>query len=147
MVAASQVVVAVAGSAATIAIARLLGPSEMAPYALAQSLILVLSVLATLGVELGLTYYVSSGMWDARSAARTAIVASAALGGVGAVLGLAFRAAIPSALGQLSVWLTVVTVAAVPFTLAWRLVSGVALAVDRYEACTHRHPHSRQYSS
>src|SRR6185503_19258290 len=38
MVATSQLVVAIAGAAATIAVARLLGPSDMAPYALAQSL-------------------------------------------------------------------------------------------------------------
>lgn len=134
MVATSQLVVAIAGAAATIAVARLLGPSDMAPYALAQSLVFALSVLATLGLELGLTYYVSSGTWDARSAARTAIVASACLGVAAALIGLAFRAVAPSALGQLSVWLTVLAVAAVPFTLSWRLVPGVALAVDRYEA-------------
>ena len=58
MVAASQVVIATAGAAATIAIARLLGPADVASYALALTLALALSVVATLGVELGLTYYV-----------------------------------------------------------------------------------------
>ena len=134
MVAASQVVIATAGAAATIAIARLLGPADVASYALAQTLALALSVVATLGVELGLTYYVSSGTWDARSAARTAITTAAGMGVAAALLGLCFRAVAPSALGQLSVSLTVVAVAAVPFMLAWRLVPGVALAVDRYEA-------------
>jgi O-antigen/teichoic acid export membrane protein len=134
MVAASQVTIAITGAAATIAIARLLGPSDLASYALAQSLVLVLIVLATLGIELGLTYYVSSGAWDARSAAGTAIAAAAGMGATAALLGLAIRAAAPSALGRLSVGLTVVAVAAVPFALAWFLVSGVGLAVDRYEA-------------
>jgi O-antigen/teichoic acid export membrane protein len=134
MAGASRVTVAVTGAATTILIARVLGPDGSGAYFLAQSLVLVLTVAATFGVEHGIAYYVSSGAWAPRHAAREALRAAVVSGVVGAALGLAARLIVPSAFAGLPVWATAVVVGGLPFALAWFYISFVALAVDRYEA-------------
>jgi len=71
MSASSRIGVAIAGALTSIVIARLLGPSGAGAYFVAQSLILVLTVATTLGVEHGIVYFVSSGEWGARPAYRS----------------------------------------------------------------------------
>jgi O-antigen/teichoic acid export membrane protein len=134
MSAASRITVALTGAAATILVARLLGPEGAGGYAIAQTLILLLTVATTLGVEHGITYYVSSGRWAAAPAYRSAQRVAVASGLVGALLGLGARLLVPSAFGGLSVGTTVVGVAALPFALSWLYATYLALATDRYEA-------------
>jgi O-antigen/teichoic acid export membrane protein len=134
LTAASQIVVAVAGAATTITIARLLGPGGTGGYAVAQSLVLGLTVLTTLGLEQGITFFVSSRGWDARAASETALRAAVAMGLVGAAAGLCARALAPSAFANLPMWLTVVVVTGIPFALTWVFVTAIALAINRYEA-------------
>jgi O-antigen/teichoic acid export membrane protein len=134
MSAGSQIVVAIAGAATTLAVARLLGPTGTAGYAIAQSVVLLLTVLTTLGLEQGIVYYVSGRSWDARSALQTALVLAGAMGATGAAIALAVRLAAPSAFVMLPVWLTAVVVAGVPFSIAWLFTTAIALATDRYEA-------------
>jgi O-antigen/teichoic acid export membrane protein len=134
MTAVARVGVTAVGALTTIAIARLLGPSGSGAYFVAQSLLALLTVAATLGFEHGIVYYVSSRRWGARSAYGTALRMAAALGLAGAVAGLAVRIAMPAAFDGLPVWLIAVVVAGLPFSLAWLYATYVALATDRYEA-------------
>lgn len=134
MGAVSRLTVTATGAATTILIARLLGPDGSGGYYIAQSVLLLLTVLTTLGVEHGIAYYVSSGAWAARPAYVAALRAAAVVGTVGALAGITARLLVPEAFGHLSLWMTVVTCAALPFGLAWFYLTFVALAVDRYEA-------------
>src|SRR5262245_55731943 len=134
MTAVGRTGVTAVGALMAIAIARLLGPSGSGAYFIAQSLLALLTVATTLGLEHGIVYYVSSGRWEARSAYRTALRMAIGLGLAGAAVGLAVRIAAPSAFDGLSVWLVAIMVAALPFSLAWIYASYVALAKDHYEA-------------
>jgi O-antigen/teichoic acid export membrane protein len=131
--AASRVSVAVTGALTTVAIARLLGPAGSGGFAIALSLVLILTVLTTLGVEQGVVYFVSGRAWSPRAAFRAVLGVAATLGVLGAVGGFAVRLAVPSAFGGISVAGTAVVVAALPFALAWYFVSFAALAIDDYE--------------
>ncbi len=131
---ASRVTVAVTGAATGIYVARLLGPSGAGGYAIAQSLIALLTVASTLGVEHGIAYYVSTGRWSVLSAHRDAQRVALVSGIVGASLGILARVAVPSAFGGLSLATTALAAFALPFALSWFYLSYVALAVDHYEA-------------
>jgi O-antigen/teichoic acid export membrane protein len=133
MSAASRIVVAGTGAATTILIARLLGPDGSGGYFLAQSVVLLLTVVCTFGVEHGIAYYVSTAEWAPRAAFRSALAMAAGVGTIVAVLGILARLAVPSAFSDLSTWLVVVTCAGLPFALIWFYTGFVALAIDRYE--------------
>jgi O-antigen/teichoic acid export membrane protein len=134
MSAASRITVAATGAATTIFVARLLGPDGAGSYAVAQTLIVLLTVATTLGVEHGVAYYVSAGRWDAADAHRSAQRVALASGLVGAGLGVLARLLLPDAFGGLSVATTAMAAGALPFALSWFYVTYVALAIDRYEA-------------
>lgn len=134
MGAASRGTVAVTGALTTVLVARLLGDEGAGSFAIALTIVYVLTVLSTLGLEHGIAYYVSSGRWTARSAFATALRVSAAIGLLGAALGVAARLALPSAFGDLSLALCAVAAGALPFALAWFYGSYVALSDDHYEA-------------
>lgn len=134
MAAASRGTVAVTGALTTIIIARVLGPEGSGTYFVAQSIVLLLMVAGTLGIEHGIAYYVSAGSWPARRAFASAMRMAALAGAVGVVVALLARLAFPSAFGGLSVELTAVVAAGLPFSLVWFYTTFVALATDRYEA-------------
>lgn len=134
MSAASRITVAVTGAATTILIARLLGPDGSGGYAIAQTLILLLTVGTTLGIEHGIVYYVSQRRWAPRDALRVAQRVALVSGTLAAGLGILARLLFPSAFGGLSVALTAVAAGALPFALTWFYTMFVALARDRYEA-------------
>ncbi len=130
----SRVAIAGAGALTTILIARLLGPDGSGGYFVAQSVLLLLTVATTLGIEHGIAYYVSSGAWSPRPALSASLRMGAAASVVGVVGALVVRALIPSAFGGLSPVMTLVAAAALPGWLAFFYTSYVALAIDRYEA-------------
>ena len=134
LTAASQVAVALTGSLTTIVVARALGPAGAGGWAVAQTILLLLMVATTLGVEHGIVYFVSSGRWDPRAAYRSALGLALVAGSCGAALVLGVRLLVPDAFASLSWQLTAVVVAALPFALAWFYGSYCALATDRYEA-------------
>jgi O-antigen/teichoic acid export membrane protein len=134
MGAASRATVAVTGAATTILVARLLGAEGSGNVAVALTVLFVLTVLTTLGVEHGVAYYVSSGRWRAGAAFATTQRVALAVGTLGATVGILARLAIPSAFGDLTVAETAVTAAVLPFSLAWFYGTYVALADDHYEA-------------
>ncbi|MEA2171599.1 MAG: hypothetical protein QOF76_4899 [Solirubrobacteraceae bacterium] len=134
MTAASRVAVAVSGALTTIVIARLLGPSGSGGFATAQTLVLLLIVATTLGVEHGISYMVSSSVWPPRAAFASSLRLAAGVGLAGGAIAVGIRAALPSAFADLTVAETAVTAIAVPFWLAFTFTGYVALATDRYEA-------------
>jgi O-antigen/teichoic acid export membrane protein len=134
MAAASRVTVAVTGAGATILIARVLGPDGSGAYYVAQSLILLLTVAVSVGIEHGIAYYVSSGAWAPRPAYSLALKMALAVGVLGAALGLGARLIFPSAFASLTVAETAAVVASLPFALTWFYVSFIGLATDHYEA-------------
>jgi len=77
---ASRITVAATGALTTIVVARLLGPDGAGGFAIALTLVMLMQTVATLGVEHGIAYYVSSGRWSPREAlgaARRVALASA----------------------------------------------------------------------
>lgn len=133
MGAASRITVAVTGAATTILVARLLGPEGAGGFALAMTIVYVLTVLTTLGMEHGIAYYVSAGSWPPGHALAASQRLALATGVAGALLGFGARLALPSAFGGLTVAESALAAAALPFALAWFYASFVALADDRYE--------------
>jgi O-antigen/teichoic acid export membrane protein len=125
--------VAVAGSLATVAVARILGPAGSGGYAVAISAIVVLTVLSTMGIEHGIAYYVGGRRWAARDAFRSAQRIALGAGLLGAAFGLGVRILYPAAFGDLSVSMTAVVVLAMPFVLSWYYASFVALASEHFE--------------
>ncbi len=132
--AASRAGVALAGSLATVAVARILGPAGSGGYAIAISIIAMLIVLSTLGIEHGIAYYVSSRRWAAREAFRAGQRVALGSGLLWAAVGLGVRLLYPAAFDGLSVSMTVVVVLALPFALSWSYASFVALATDHFES-------------
>jgi O-antigen/teichoic acid export membrane protein len=133
MAAGSRVAVTGAGAATTVVLARVLAPDGWARYFVAQSLLALLVAASTLGIEHGITYFVSAGRWRAGAAFAASLRVSAVVGVAVAALAVCVRVAVPSAFAGLSLTLTAVTAAALPFALAWLYTSYLALAVDRYE--------------
>jgi len=134
MAAASRFTVAATGAATTIFVARMLGPEGTGGFAIALTLVLLLTVACSLGIEHGVAYYVASGRWAPRDALRVTLRVALVAGAIGAGLCVLARLALPSAFGGLSVASTAVAALALPFALTWFYVSFVGLAIDRYEA-------------
>lgn len=133
MGAVSRLSVAVTGAATTIAVARLLGPEGTGGFAVALTVVYVLTVFTTFGVEHGVAYYVGRGSWAPRRALATVLRVAAIVGTTGAALGLLARVVFPDPFGQLTVPEVALAAGALPFSLAWFYGSYVALADDHYE--------------
>jgi O-antigen/teichoic acid export membrane protein len=133
MVGLSRGAVAVTGAATTIVVAHLLGPTGAGSYAIAQTVIILLTVATTLGAEHGIVFYVSSGRWAVRRAFYCSQRLALVSGLVGVGVAVIARLLVPHAFRGLSVPLTLAAAAALPFALAWLYASYVALATARYE--------------
>lgn len=68
LVTVSQLVAALSAALVGVAVARLLGPEGMGAYAVAATLLLSLTALATLGLESGVVYPLKSRRVDSCSA-------------------------------------------------------------------------------
>lgn len=128
----SRVSVTATGAATMVVVAHTLGASGLGAYAAAQTLIAILMVVTTLGIEHGIVYYVSRGDWSAASAFKCSQWLALGCGLVGAGGGLAARVLVPGAFHGLSVGVTVAAAGALPFALSWLYGAYVALATDRY---------------
>lgn len=134
MSALSRASVSVTAAAAMIVVAHLLGPAGLGAYAAAQTLIAVLLVVTTVGIEHGIVYYVSSGRWKAVAAFRCSQRLALGSGLAGAVAAIVLRLTLPGAFHGLSLLVTAVAAMSLPFALSWLYGAYVALAIDRYEA-------------
>lgn len=130
----AQVATALTGFATTIAVARVLGPDGVGAYTVALSLLLILGVLASLGLENGIAWSVASGRWRPRVAFAQTQVAAVVLGAIGVALALVVRLVAPDAFGGLSVALVAVAAAAVIPLISFQYARWLAVALDRYEA-------------
>lgn len=133
MGAVSRISVAVSGAVTMIFVARLLGTEDTGSFALALTVINILTVVASLGIEHGVAYFVSNGKWRARDAHAVSQWMALSSGVVGAALGLAFSVVVPGPFEDLTTIDTAIACFALPFSLAWFYGSYVALADDRYE--------------
>jgi O-antigen/teichoic acid export membrane protein len=129
----SRGAVAATGAATTIIVARLLGPSGAGSYSVAQTTIILLMIVTTLGAEHGVVYYVSSGRWSPHRAFRETQWFATAIGVVGIAIGLLARIFAPDLFHGLSPTMTIAAVVSVPFALSWLYASYVALSTDNYE--------------
>jgi O-antigen/teichoic acid export membrane protein len=134
LMSAAQVVTAVGGFLTTIAVARLLGPDGLGAYTVALSLLLILGAVGSLGLENGIAWAVAAGCWSPRAALRQSQLAAIALGVAGVALTLAARLAVPSAFAGMSVGVTAIAAAGLPFLISWQYSRWLAVALDRYEA-------------
>lgn len=134
MSAVARTAAGLSGALTAILVARLMGPAGAGGFAVAVGLVAILSALMTLGVEHGITYYVSSDRWPAHDALVACRRVAVTAGILAAVAGLGARLLVPSAFAGLSVASTAVVVVGMPFALWWFYIAYVALALDRYEA-------------
>ncbi|UGS38732.1 oligosaccharide flippase family protein [Capillimicrobium parvum] len=134
LMAACQLVTAATGFLTTIIIARMLGPEEVGAYTVALSLLLVLGVVCSLGLENGIAWSVAAGRWSPRAAFAQTQVVAAVTGTIGVGLAAVLRLLMPNAFGGLSVGLVVVAAAGLPFLISWQYARWLAVALDRYEA-------------
>jgi O-antigen/teichoic acid export membrane protein len=130
----AQVVTALTGFLTTIIVARLTGPEGVGAFSVALSILLVLGALASLGLENGIAWSVAAGRWAPRAALRQTQLPAALLGMVGMAIALAARLIAPDAFGGLSVTMTAVAAAGLPFLISWQYSRWLAAAMDRYEA-------------
>jgi O-antigen/teichoic acid export membrane protein len=133
MGATSRSSVAVTGALTTILVARALGPEGAGAFSVALTVVYVLVVLTTLGVEHGIAYYVSAGRWPAADAFAASWRVAWLAGPVAAGAAVVARLALPHAFGGLTVAECALAAAALPFALTWYYGSFVALASDHYE--------------
>ena len=131
---AGRIVVAVTGALTSVLIARLLGPEGTGGYTIALSMVLMLTLLGTLGAEHGVAYYVSGRLWSARAALMATQTLAVFTGSVTAALGIAAYLCFPDAFAGLTATEALIVAAALPFSLSWYYASYVALSVDAYEA-------------
>ncbi len=129
----SRASVALSGAATGIVVAHVLGPAGLGRYAVAQTLIALLVVFTTLGIEHGIVYYVSSGRWDPVVAFTSSQWLALKCGLAGIAAALLLRMLVPSACRGLSIPVTLIAAGALPFALSWYYASYVHLATSGYE--------------
>jgi O-antigen/teichoic acid export membrane protein len=121
--------VAGTGTTLTIVLTYLLGPAGLGAFVVAQTLILIAMVFATLGAEHGIVYFVSSGRWDPVDAIRSSVSLGLGSGVAAGIACMAARVLVPKAFDGLSIPLTVAISATLPLVLAWFYASYVSLAI------------------
>lgn len=130
--ASGRVLVTVTGASTTVAAGRILGPSGFGAFSVALTMVVVLQVLATLGVEHGIVYYVSSRRWHPGQAFWSS-QGVACLSGLAAVcLAVVLRVIAPRVFHGLTLAETVMAAASLPFALSWFYGGYLALAVGDY---------------
>jgi O-antigen/teichoic acid export membrane protein len=131
----AQVAPLAASAVMSLAIARLYGPSGTGVVSLVVNLFDIALMIFTIGLSSGITYLVSRREWPLRRAWRQTRRAAVGLGSAGAVCGIAFYALTRhTILKGVTPTLAIVSLASLPFALAWAFSAAAALGRDRYEA-------------
>lgn len=134
MVTVSNVVTAAGGGLIGVVVARALGPGGAGSFNVVLSAVVILQVFSTLGLEVGVSYYVGGGRWPPADALRQAQVAAAVLGALAALIGFGAMAALEgSAFEGVDAAAAALGAGSLPFVLSWTYSSYLALAVDNYE--------------
>jgi O-antigen/teichoic acid export membrane protein len=125
---------ALIGGLLGVVIARLLGPAGTGAYNVVMSSFAILSLVASLGISVGASFYVAGGNWSPSLAYRQVQVAALGLGLVGAALGFVlFEFGRDTAFNGVTTEDALVALCALPFALSWSFSTGLALALDRHE--------------
>ena len=125
----------VASACISLVIARVYGPSSTGVISLAMNLFDVTLMIFTLGLSSGITYLISRHEWPLRQAQREMWLAAAVLGCVGALCGIAFYLLTRhTVLRGVSPAVALVSLASLPFALAWAFCAAAALGRHQYEA-------------
>lgn len=136
LLATGALIVPLAASAVlSLIIARLYGPAETGVMSLVMNLADVALQIFTLGLGAGITYLVSRGEWPLRRAWPELRRVATGLGVLGALCGLGFYALTRHTVLQgVTPALAIISLASLPFSMAWAFAAAVALGRDRYEA-------------
>jgi PST family polysaccharide transporter len=117
----------------SIIVARILGASGIGTFAIANALLLVVTIICEVGLPQALAYYAGRDEWSGGPLARGVIGASFILAIPGAALALLafalFGDSAPGMTWPMAIGLTV----ALPFCLLWRIGPQAALAQERFE--------------
>jgi O-antigen/teichoic acid export membrane protein len=131
----AQIAPLVASAAISLVIARLYGPSRTGVMSLVMNLFDVVLMIFTLGLSSGITYLVSRREWPLQRASRDIWLAASGLGCAGAVCGITFYLLTrDTILRGVTPPLAIVSLASLPFAIAWAFGAAIALGRDRYEA-------------
>jgi O-antigen/teichoic acid export membrane protein len=118
----------------SVAISRIEGASGAGLIALATQFIFLATLVAGAGLRTSIAHRVGAGLWSPRGAVRGALLASATLGLLGAVVGMGAYALLrDSALSEFSTTMAAALMAALPFALAWWILPAVPLARELFE--------------
>lgn len=136
LLATAALVVPLAASAVlSLVIARLYGPASTGVMSLVMNLADVALQIFTLGLGAGITYLISRGEWPLRRAWPDLRRVAAGLGVTGALCGLACYSLLKdTVLKGVTPTLAIVSLASLPFAMAWGFAAAAALGRDRYEA-------------
>jgi O-antigen/teichoic acid export membrane protein len=126
--------IAVGTGLISIVVGRVLGPTGAGAYAVAVTYLAALIVVASLGFESGIAYFVGQSKWAPRSAFAASQALALLLGVLGAALAFGVYELAPEAFSGVDETNMLITLAALPFALMWMLGCAVPLALDRYEA-------------
>jgi O-antigen/teichoic acid export membrane protein len=118
----------------SIVLARAIGPSGNGEYALLATIVNLAVLVFSLGLTVGITYYVSRGEWPPGRAFRETYAAAVVLGVVAIAAGLGFYALTKdSVLEAFDTPIVLIALAAIPGFLAAQFASAIVLGQDRYE--------------
>ena len=130
---ASQFVAAGASWLTGVVVARLLGASGAGDFGVVMTLFLTLSAFSNLGLQIGATYEVSHGRWQAGEALRQSQLAALVLGAASVLVGAAAVAAGGSSVFRgIGFSAFILALSGMPFALSWSFASNVLLAADRF---------------
>jgi O-antigen/teichoic acid export membrane protein len=132
---AAQIAPLVAAAGISLVIARIYGPSSTGIVSLAMNVFDVTLMIFTLGLSSGITYLISRHEWPLRQAQREIWLSAGALGCAGALCGIAFYVLTRhTVLKGVTPAVAIVSLACLPFALAWAFCAAAALGRHRYEA-------------
>jgi O-antigen/teichoic acid export membrane protein len=126
--------IAVGTGLISIVVGRVLGPTGAGAYAVAVTYLAALIVVASLGFESGIAYFVGQAKWAPRGAFVASQVLALLFGILGAAAAFGVYELAPDAFSGVNETDMLITLAALPFALMWMLSCAVPLALDRYEA-------------
>lgn len=131
--AASQAVAVAALALTNVVVARALGPSGTGQFNVLITIVLLATVLAPLGLDYGITYFVGGGRWAPGAALRkTQAVAAVVSSAMAALLWIVPSVLVDELYGGLDAATVLVALAAIPFAVSWTLTAAVGLAVADY---------------
>ena len=131
----AQVALLVGSAVVSIAVARILGPSDTGRYGVAATLFALLAPAATIGLRSGILYFVSRDEWPAGRALKESQLSALALGFAASLLTVPLYVVWKDGpLQGLGGDALAVTLVAVTAFLLWTFSSSILLALERYEA-------------